>query len=495
MDTATRVEARRRMVPLRTLLVSLDGMAVGVSWLVTVAVSGGFVVDPSYSPTVVAVVAAIFITIACLAALAVQRLYQARVCSIRSVETVGLGRTAATAAVAALVLPRALPVQISTSTAAIGAVSSFIALVISRGLYRHWLRLCRQDGRFLRPVVIIGSNDEAHDIYRLLTDHPELGFRLAGVVGDVTEMTVHDIRAPHLGSIEDARAAIAASDANGVIIAASGLPSPRLNALTRHLLQDGVHVHLSSGLRGIGQRRLRPQPLAHEPLFYLEPRSLSPWQLVAKRVIDVLVSVVGGLLFALPLVAVAAIAIKLQDGGKVFYRQERVGKNGRPFSILKLRTMVPNADRMYGDLAQTMAGRDGPLIKLANDPRRTTVGRFLERLSIDELPQLLNVVRGEMSLVGPRPAQASEVAGFDEELLTRLSVPPGVTGLWQVEARDNPSFAAYRRYDLYYLENWSLGLDLAILLGTVQQVLLRGVALIIGKKAELAAARTQLVVD
>ena len=485
----------RRHVPLRRLLVSLDVLGAATVWALTLLSSAGFTVGVTYSRPVVTLVAILVLTSTVVAAVATQRLYQARVCAIRSVETLGLGRAAAASFVAALLLPRALPISIDTTTAGIGAGASLLALAVLRSLYRHWLTVSRSEGRFLRSVVLVGSNEEAADLHRLLGDHPELGYEVAGVVGDRSEMVLHDIRAAHLGTLDDPRHAIAASGANGVIVAASAVPSPQLNVLTRQLLEDGVHVHLSSGLRGIAHRRLRAQPLAHEPLFYLEPRRLASWQLAVKRAIDLLGSVVGGILVAAPLVALAAVAIKLQDGGSVFFRQERIGRNGRPFSILKLRTMVPNADRLYAGLAPTMAGRDGPLIKLANDPRRTKVGRLLERFSIDELPQLLNVVRGEMSLVGPRPAQASEVAAFDRELLTRLSVPPGVTGLWQVEARDNPSFAAYRRYDLYYLENWSVGLDLAILVGTVQQVVLRGAALLLRRKPELAPVRPHLVTD
>ena len=482
-------------MPLRRLLVNLDALAVGAAWVVTLSLSSGFTPLPTYSRVVTVVVAALLLTAVVLAAAASQRLYQARVCAIRSVEALGLGRAVGASAVAALLLPRAMPIAIDTPTAAIGAATSYAIVLVGRSLYRHWLHVARTEGRFLRSVVLVGANEEAADLHRLLLDHPELGFEVAGVVGDRHELVANEITGTYLGPVEDARALVAASGANGVLIAASALPSPMLNALTRQLLHDGIHVQLSSGLRGIAHRRLRAQPLAHEPLFYLEPRRLASWQLATKRVIDLVGSIVLGVFVAGPMVALAAVAIKLQDGGSVFYRQQRIGKDGRPFSILKLRTMVPNADRLYASLAPQMAGRDGPLIKLANDPRRTRIGRFLERCSIDELPQLLNVVRGEMSLVGPRPAQASEVAAFDQELLTRLSVPPGVTGLWQVEARDNPSFAAYRRYDLFYLENWSVGLDLAILLGTVQQVVLRGVAMVLGRKPELAAVRPHLVID
>jgi lipopolysaccharide/colanic/teichoic acid biosynthesis glycosyltransferase len=178
------------------------------------------------------------------------------------------------------------------------------------------------------------------------------------------------------------------------------------------------------------------------------------------------------LLLAAPVLAVVAVAIKLDDRGPVFFRQERVGLQGRRFRIWKLRTMVPDAESLLIDL-RDQNERDGPLFKVTHDPRRTRVGRFLEATSLDELPQLFNVLRGDMSLVGPRPALPSEVAEFDEELLARQTVRPGITGLWQVEARDNPSFWAYRRLDLFYVENWSVSLDVAIVLATAGALLTR----------------------
>jgi lipopolysaccharide/colanic/teichoic acid biosynthesis glycosyltransferase len=181
-----------------------------------------------------------------------------------------------------------------------------------------------------------------------------------------------------------------------------------------------------------------------------------------------------GLLASLPILVVAAIAIKLEDGGPIMFRNDRVGEGGRHFDVFKLRTMVPDAERLLDGLRQQNARRDGPLFKAAHDPRVTRVGRFLRASSFDELPQLVNVLRGEMSLVGPRPALPREVAQFDEELRSRrLAVRPGITGLWQAEARDNPAFGAYRRLDLFYVENWSLGFDLAILWTTAGRVAAR----------------------
>jgi lipopolysaccharide/colanic/teichoic acid biosynthesis glycosyltransferase len=173
----------------------------------------------------------------------------------------------------------------------------------------------------------------------------------------------------------------------------------------------------------------------------------------------------------------------------VFFRQQRVGRDGEPFTILKLRTMVVDAEARLAELV-SQNQREGILFKLANDPRITPVGRILRATSLDELPQLINVVRGDMSLVGPRPALPVEVAQFDEELLARQRVRPGITGLWQVEARDSASFQAYQRLDLFYVENWSVSLDLAILLSTVQTVAVRAARALRRRSAPAADSAT-----
>ena len=192
-----------------------------------------------------------------------------------------------------------------------------------------------------------------------------------------------------------------------------------------------------------------------------------------KRALDIVLSATT-LLLTSPILIVAAIAIKINDGGPVLFTQRRVGRNCTPFTVYKLRTMVPDAEARLNEVLETLGnGRDNVLFKLDNDPRRTKVGRFLEATSLDELPQLFNVLNGSMSIVGPRPALPEEVAKFDDELMDRFNVPPSVTGLWQVEARDNPSFSAYRRLDLFYVENWNLLLDLVLMMETCSSVAAR----------------------
>jgi len=201
-------------------------------------------------------------------------------------------------------------------------------------------------------------------------------------------------------------------------------------------------------------------------LLQKHPRSLS---LLAKRCIDVLLSIAALVLLS-PLFAAVALAIKLLSTGPVLYVSERVGRHGRLFRCYKFRTMVPNADALRQQLLH-LNERSGVLFKLSNDLRVTPIGRVLRKYSLDELPQLVNVLRGEMSLVGPRPCLQSELAQYESAHLCRLDVLPGITGLWQVEARDDPSFDSYIQLDSRYVREWSIWLDLKIMLRTLHAVL------------------------
>jgi len=406
---------------------------------------------------------------------AVQHLYRARVCSVRSVETEGLIRAAMVTAVVAWAVGGRYGVTVQD--AAVGSGLTFVLTRALRSAFAGYLQSARRRGLFARPVLLVGANDEAEDLFRLLTQHPELGFRVVGVVGEPVDGCV--IELPYLGAAEDAVNAVRRTGATGVIIAATALDSGQLNRIARQLNESSIHVHLSSGVRGIAQSRLRAQPLAYEPLFYVEPAGRPAWEPAAKRALDILVASVA-LLVALPVLVLAAAAVKLSDRGPVFFRQARVGRNGKHFTMIKLRTMVPDAESQYLRLAASRAGRSGPLVKLHHDPRITHVGRILRSSSIDELPQLFNVLSGAMSMVGPRPNLLVEADGLDADFLARKSaVRPGITGLWQVEGRDNPSFEVYRRLDLFYLENRSLRLDATIMLATFRKVLGRGANLLL----------------
>ena len=270
---------------------------------------------------------------------------------------------------------------------------------------------------------------------------------------------------PLLGRLSDAAQVALDCGATGAIVATTALDSERSNRIARQLVDAGLHVELSSSLRDIRSGRLLVQPLGSYSVLYLEPVRRGGWRAVAKRMFDIVVSATALFFFA-PLMGLIAIAVKLDSKGSVFFRQRRVGRNATLFTIYKFRTMVTDAELHLRDLAEFNEA-DGPLFKIRNDPRITRVGRVLRRLSLDELPQFWNVLRGEMSIVGPRPALPEEALRWDPELRQRLRVKPGVTGMWQVSGRSNASFAHDARMDLYYVDNWSLFTDIGLVFRTI----------------------------
>ena len=244
-----------------------------------------------------------------------------------------------------------------------------------------------------------------------------------------------------------------------------------LARLVRGTTSQGIDVHLLGSMNGIDARRVRPVPFGHEASLHVSGVSLDGWQAVVKRVFDLTTSVVI-LILAAPLFLCVAAAIKCNDRGPVFFSQERIGRNGRPFRMWKFRSMVVDAEARLAEVEASNA-RSGPLFKAARDPRITKVGQVLRATSIDELPQVFNVIRGDMSLVGPRPALAREVEQFSPALQRRSAVLPGVTGIWQIEGRDEPDFSLYEEADIFYVENWSVTLDVAILVRTFFSILAR----------------------
>jgi exopolysaccharide biosynthesis polyprenyl glycosylphosphotransferase len=348
-------------------------------------------------------------------------------------------------------------------------VVALAAVTIEREIVRRVFNSLRANGRMLRPIVVVGANAEAFALVDELMTNTALGYRVVGVVD---EDALGDALVPHritVGTVDETLQAVRRSGATGVLIATTAIDFETSNRLARELTEAGVHVELSSSLRDIHVERLTSRQLGRFPVTYVEPVHRSGWRVVAKRGLDIVMA--GGmLLVASPAMLAAAILVKLDSRGPVFFRQERIGEFGRIFSVLKFRTMVQNAEALLVDLRDQNEA-DGPLFKMKNDPRITRVGRILRKLSIDELPQLWNVVRGEMSMVGPRPALAREVADWTVELHNRLRVKPGITGMWQVQGRSDSSFESYTRHDLYYVDNWSLWTDLAIVGKTVPVVL------------------------
>ena len=232
---------------------------------------------------------------------------------------------------------------------------------------------------------------------------------------------------------------------------------------------EGVEVRVTATLPDVLSSRLSVQPFGGITALSLHPARLSGSQVIGKRAFDLLVAGVG-LVLASPIIAIMAVAVKLSSPGPILYRSTRVGQRGRPFTMLKFRTMRLGADLEVEQLREQHEVTN-LMFKLKDDPRVTRVGKLLRRISFDEIPQLINVVRGEMSLVGPRPPLPEEVTRYVDWQFDRLEVPPGITGLWQVSGRSDLSFDDCVRLDLFYIENWSLAYDLYILAKTLPVLL------------------------
>jgi exopolysaccharide biosynthesis polyprenyl glycosylphosphotransferase len=312
-----------------------------------------------------------------------------------------------------------------------------------------------------RNVLIVGARETGRSFAAYLRTHSHFGYRVVGFLDPLHGPEV-------LGDIAEVRKVVLSSFVDEVIVSSPCAPN------TVHYLASelaGIGTGLSvvpETYSGLGFNS-PIEMVGSVPLMVLYNTPINSLEVMIKRVIDCFVS--GFLLFAaLPMLAAIAMAVRLDSKGPIFYSSDRVGKRGRIFSCYKFRTMVSNAEQLRSSLVH-LNERDGILFKIKNDPRITKVGRFLRKYSLDELPQLWNVFVGDMSLVGPRPALPSEVRDYSPEHVRRMMVMPGITGLWQVQARDNPSFDAYIDLDLQYVENASLWLDLKILARTVFVVL------------------------
>jgi exopolysaccharide biosynthesis polyprenyl glycosylphosphotransferase len=454
---------------LRRHLVLTDAAAVTAAWL-PLAVVG------SSGEVTKALVCAVAAAAATLVAMQRAELYRSHVCTLPSREAV---RTVMCAliGVAAFAVCGFLAGLPGSSLPLWGGVVAAALLLAVRWRFSRWLKGRRSGGLYLRTALLLGTSDDAVALSEMLAAEPELGYVIVGVVGTERRDAPWE-GLPHRTHVDEVVALARATGAVGIIIVAGALPGDATAVAIRAALAAGLHVQVWPGLLGLSSRRIQFAPVCGLPVFYVAPKAIATWQLGLKRTMDIAISVVL-LPFVAPVLIVAAICIKLEDRGPLLHHHAVIGRHGVPTTVLKLRTMVPNASQMMADVAAMNERRGGPLFKATNDPRVTKVGRILRATSIDELPQLWNVLTGRMSLVGPRFALPHEVAHFDADLRRRHEMRPGITGLWQTEARDNPSFSAYRRLDLLYVDNWSFTLDLAILGNTAHAVIVRALRTIL----------------
>ncbi|WP_346763467.1 sugar transferase [Arthrobacter sp. PAMC25564] len=354
--------------------------------------------------------------------------------------------------------------------------SGLLGLILGRWILRQHLASERVRGRSSSRVLVIGGTASAEHVVRSLQAHPEAGYLPVGAF--LTSRSSSPGSSDNVGvevvgigrDIEHIMVAIAGSGSDTVAIAAEGDLSPRkLRELGWRLAASHVSMILAPSLTDVAGPRIHTRPVAGLPLIHVSTPKLTGGRRVAKRAFDMLA---GAVLVAVlsPVFLIVAVLVKLSSPGPVFYGQERIGIRGTTFKMLKFRSMNNNADQQLQELLRAQGRAGEPLFKVHNDPRITNVGRVIRKFSLDELPQLFNVISGSMSLVGPRPQRAGEVALYDTDAHRRLYVSPGMSGLWQVSGRSNLSWEESIRLDLYYVENWSLTGDIVILFKTFKAV-------------------------
>jgi exopolysaccharide biosynthesis polyprenyl glycosylphosphotransferase len=347
------------------------------------------------------------------------------------------------------------------------APSLFLALAIEREIVRRLFERMRTSGNLVRRALLVGTQASVTEVARSLALSPR-GYAVVGAaLIDHTDGATPD-EIPSVGPVAALSASIERDDVDTVVIATNGIEPVTITRLLRQLADTGVHVELSLGVRDVAHDRLVVTERGRLAVAHVLPPIRNGWRAAAKRTFDIVIASLAIVVTA-PFLAMVSIAIKLDSRGPVFFRQRRVGRDGELFEIIKLRTMVTNAEALKAELESH--NEAWPLFKMRNDPRITRVGQFLRKTSLDELPQLWNVLRGHMSLVGPRPALPDELPKWTPDLHHRLRVRPGLTGLWQISGRSDASYESYEHLDLYYTDNWSLARDVWIILRTIPAVI------------------------
>lgn len=342
-------------------------------------------------------------------------------------------------------------------------------LLLGRWAWRGWLHRQRLKGAFVQRAVLMGERTQLRHVAEQIHSVPSVGFQ---IVGAITESGTRNNLVPGVPVIAGFADVIAQVDivgADTVIFSGSDTISPqRMREIGWDLEARGIDLIVAPALTDIAGPRIHARPVAGLPLIYVDFPTFEGGKFLSKRAADIVVSALGLLLLS-PLFLFITLVVR-SDGGPALFRQERVGLDGRAFAMLKFRTMVVDAEERLDGLLDRTDG-NSVLFKMKQDPRVTPFGRWLRRYSIDELPQLMNVLRGEMSLVGPRPPLMAEVQRYEEHVRRRFLVKPGITGLWQVSGRSDLSWDDSVRLDLYYVENWSASGDLMILWRTARAVL------------------------
>ncbi|UQX12975.1 sugar transferase [Candidatus Mycobacterium methanotrophicum] len=351
-----------------------------------------------------------------------------------------------------------------------------LGLLVSRRLWRSYIAGKRAHGKCQTRVLAIGDRKGVSQLAQELTRNPRDGYVVvgAGIPGygpsrDKT-LLVHGREIPILGDETHALAAISRSGADTVALTgAERFGAQGIRQLMWRLETMDVDLVVAPGVMDVAEGRLTLRPVAGFPLLHVEKPQYEGAKCFQKRAFDFCFAL-AALIGTSPLLIASAIAIKLTSKGPVFYPSERIGLDGKPFTMIKFRTMAQDADSQIESVLHLNESQGGMLFKIRDDPRITTVGRILRRFSIDELPQFLNVLKQDMSVVGPRPPLRREVVKYNGDVKRRLLVKPGITGLWQVNGRSDLPWDESVRLDLSYVDNWSMANDLLLIAKTLKAV-------------------------
>jgi len=356
--------------------------------------------------------------------------------------------------------------DISRAYAFVSLPLTCFAIVLGRFAWRGWLYQKRARGAFVTSTVVIGPHGTAEALSGAIARSAYVGYQPVSIIGLPPSATQV---APWLDEIDQT---LSRTGARAIAIDPGQVGSHELvRELAWRLEGRGIDLLISAGMADIAGPRLSMRPIAGLALLHLDEASLSRGQRAAKRCLDLVGGTTAVILLA-PIMAACAVAVRVDSPGPAFFRQARIGRGGRPFTMWKFRSMRVGAD-LQRDALREQLGQEGPMFKAQSDPRITSLGKLLRRWSLDELPQLFNVISGSMSLVGPRPHPLDDVDRYETEAFRRLALKLGMTGLWQVQGRSDLPWTQALQLDLYYVERWTLTVDVVLLFRTLRAVLQR----------------------
>jgi exopolysaccharide biosynthesis polyprenyl glycosylphosphotransferase len=353
---------------------------------------------------------------------------------------------------------------------AFSILDTLLLIGVRIGIVWYFQRSLQRGENFLK-VLVIGTGNRAKRLAETLHQKSEWGVHVVGHLDpDQTRVGASVLDAPVIGTVDDISSVLKDHVIDEVILAIPRAMISNVDRIAYACEEEGVKLRFMADVFDVHVARMRLVELGSVPMLTLEPVAQEAWKIFVKRTIDLVASLLL-LPLVLPVIGMIALAVKLDSPGPVLFIQERIGQNKRRFPMFKFRTMVVGAEKMMAQVEQ-LNEAEGPIFKIAKDPRVTRVGQFLRKTSLDELPQIFNIIRGEMSLVGPRPMSIRDVSLFDQGIQRkRFSVKPGLTCLWQVSGRSQLPFSKWLELDLYYIDHWSLSLDFKILFKTIPAVL------------------------